>query len=370
MSADAFCISARPGKRNEALTDSIPPSSGRPFRKESRREMSGRLRALVLMLALTATAASSSLGAHAAQGHPRVILVTANCSETDFLCPPFVAALRSTGVSGKIISPDQREDAVATLSLLATQGYDLIIVDISWGDTLAQVAPKFPKAHFAIIDVALSDSYGAGPRTCRRSSCARTRRPTSRAGSPARWRSAARAVTSSASSAECQLPGRRRFHRRLHGRRAARLAARPRAQEVLRRLRRSEQVRGDRTQPDRARRRRGVQRRGHLRPRHAAGRQASRRVGRRSRHRPVGPRPAHPHKCRQALRQRHAHAARAGARRADPGRRHDCAHTRRSRGDARAHQSEGAGLPEGRVSTLSPARSSRASCSVPGVAPH
>ena len=121
--------------------------------------MSGRLRALVLMLALTATAAFS-LGAHAAQGHPRVILVTANCSETDFLCPPFVAAMRSMGVSGKIISPDQREDAVATLSLLATQGYDLIILDISWGDTLAQVAPKFPKAHFAIIDVALSDIRG------------------------------------------------------------------------------------------------------------------------------------------------------------------------------------------------------------------
>jgi basic membrane protein A len=121
--------------------------------------MSGRLRALVVMLALTA-AAVLSLGVHAAPGHPRVILVTANCSESDFLCPPFVAAMRSTGMSGKIISPDEREDAVATLSLLATQGYDLIIVDIYWGDTLAQVAPKFPKAHFAIIDVALGSVRG------------------------------------------------------------------------------------------------------------------------------------------------------------------------------------------------------------------
>jgi basic membrane protein A len=117
--------------------------------------MSGRLRALVLMLAI-AGAAALSLGAHAAQGHPRVVLVTGNCSESDFLCPPFVDAMRRTGVSGKIISPDEREDAVATLSLLATQGYDLIIVDIYWGDTLAQVAPKFPRARFAIIDVSLA----------------------------------------------------------------------------------------------------------------------------------------------------------------------------------------------------------------------
>jgi basic membrane protein A len=113
----------------------------------------------VLVLALAA-AAALSLSADAAQGRPRVVLVTGNCSESDFLCPPFVAAMRRTGVSGKIISPDQREDAVATLSLLATQGYDLIIVDISWGDTLAQVAPRFPKAHFAIIDVALSEVRG------------------------------------------------------------------------------------------------------------------------------------------------------------------------------------------------------------------
>ena len=74
-----------------------------------------------------------------------MVLVTNNCSETNFLCPPFVAAMRSMGVSGKIISPDEREDAVATLSLLATQGYDLIIVDIFWSDMLAQVAPKIPE---------------------------------------------------------------------------------------------------------------------------------------------------------------------------------------------------------------------------------
>ena len=107
------------------------------------------------MFALVAAAALTT-GADAAQRHPRVVLVTNNCSENNFLCPPFEQALRSTGVSGKIISPDEREDPVATLSLLATQGYDLIVVDLFWTDILAEVAPRFPKAHFAIIDVALS----------------------------------------------------------------------------------------------------------------------------------------------------------------------------------------------------------------------
>jgi basic membrane protein A and related proteins len=116
--------------------------------------MSGLSRALVLMLAL-AGAAALGVGADAAPRHPRVILVTRNCSEGNFLCPPFEQALRRTGVSGKIISPDEREDPVATLSLLATQGYDLIVVDLFWDRTLAQVAPKFPKTHFAIIDEAL-----------------------------------------------------------------------------------------------------------------------------------------------------------------------------------------------------------------------
>jgi basic membrane protein A len=121
------------------------------------RRLRGSRRALgaLALLVAVAGAAAPSFTADAAQGHPRVVLVTNNCSEANFLCPPFEQALRSTGVSGKIISPDEREDPVATLSLLATQGYDLIVVDLFWDDTLAQVAPKFPKAHFAIIDEAL-----------------------------------------------------------------------------------------------------------------------------------------------------------------------------------------------------------------------
>lgn len=125
--------------------------SGRSRRLHRSRLLLG---ALVLVLGLVGTTALA-IGADGAQQHPRVVLVTNNCSEHNFLCPPFEAALRRTGVSGKIISPDDREDPVATLSLLATQGYDLIVVDIFWSDILAQVAPRFPKTHFAIIDEAL-----------------------------------------------------------------------------------------------------------------------------------------------------------------------------------------------------------------------
>lgn len=94
------------------------------------------------------------------QGHPRVVLVTSNCSEPNFLCPPFERALRQTGVSGRIVSPDAREDPVATLALLAKQGYGLIIVSVTWANTLAQVAPRFPKARFAILDASLADVRG------------------------------------------------------------------------------------------------------------------------------------------------------------------------------------------------------------------
>ena len=113
----------------------------------------------VLVLALAGTLALS-LRADAVQGHPRVVLVSENCSQANFICPPFLQALRRTGVSGKIISPDEREDPVASLSLLARQGYDLIVVDLFWQAALAVVAPRFPKARFAILDVPLAEVRG------------------------------------------------------------------------------------------------------------------------------------------------------------------------------------------------------------------
>ncbi len=85
-----------------------------------------------------------------------MIFVTSACVEPNFLCPPFKRALRLTGVSGRIVAPDPREDDVATLSLVARQGYDLVIVDVLWTETLAQVAPNFPSTRFAVLDVPLA----------------------------------------------------------------------------------------------------------------------------------------------------------------------------------------------------------------------
>jgi basic membrane protein A len=101
-------------------------------------------------------------GAVAGQDRARVVFVTFSCDQSNFLCSPFARAVRRTGVRGRIISPDFREDQVATLSLLARQGYDLVMVDFNWGDPLAEVAPRSPKTRFAIIDIPLA--YIGRPR--------------------------------------------------------------------------------------------------------------------------------------------------------------------------------------------------------------
>ena len=107
--------------------------------------------ALAVVLALPGAAA---LDAHArgTESRPRVVFVTFDCTQLNFLCPGFKQALRRTGVSGRIISPDEREDRVGTLSLLARQGYALIIVEPSWVEELAVVAPRFPKVRFVLFD--------------------------------------------------------------------------------------------------------------------------------------------------------------------------------------------------------------------------
>jgi basic membrane protein A len=128
------------------------------------RARSRLLRGSTRFLAVLVLAAFGALAlgqrANAVLGHPRVVLVSENCSQANFICRPFLEAIRRTGVSGKIVSPDVREDDVASLSLLARQGYDLIIVDPFWEAALAVVAPRFPKARFAILDYPLSDVRG------------------------------------------------------------------------------------------------------------------------------------------------------------------------------------------------------------------
>jgi basic membrane protein A len=111
------------------------------------------LRACVIVLALALCAATPlELEAEAAPARPQVVLVTSDCTPTNFLCPAFERTLRLDGVRGQIISPDAREDPVGTLSLLAERGPALIIVDPLHGWALPLVARHFPKVHFALFD--------------------------------------------------------------------------------------------------------------------------------------------------------------------------------------------------------------------------
>jgi basic membrane protein A len=110
---------------------------------------------LVLMLVLASSLFAASAPAATRASRPRVVLVTYNCAD-NFLCPGFERALRVTGVSGRIISPDPREDPVATLSLLAAQGFDPVIVDPDHTDGLATVAKRFPRTHFLVFDRSLA----------------------------------------------------------------------------------------------------------------------------------------------------------------------------------------------------------------------
>ena len=116
-----------------------------------------RLAAAVLgaaALALAGPLAAAASGITAADP-PDVVLVTSDCASGNFLCPAFAQAAKRTGTRGRIISPDAREDLVGTLSLLAQQDHDLVIVDPRLAAVLSTVAPRFPKAHFGLIDAPL-----------------------------------------------------------------------------------------------------------------------------------------------------------------------------------------------------------------------
>ncbi len=63
-------------------------------------------------------------------------------------------AEKQLGVSGRVLESPSAADYVPNLSTLAQQGYDLVIgVGFDQADAIAKVASKFPKTHFAIIDV-------------------------------------------------------------------------------------------------------------------------------------------------------------------------------------------------------------------------
>ncbi|MEP6893187.1 MAG: BMP family ABC transporter substrate-binding protein, partial [Gaiellaceae bacterium] len=70
-------------------------------------------------------------------------------------------AQRLLGVQGRVVQAASAADYIPNMAKLARDGYDLIIgIGFAQGDAIAAVAKKFPKTHFAIVDVSNADLKG------------------------------------------------------------------------------------------------------------------------------------------------------------------------------------------------------------------
>src|SRR2546430_6743923 len=68
---------------------------------------------------------------------------------------------RELGVQGRVYQSASAQDYIPNLAQFAQQGYDLVIsVGFAQADAVAKVAKRFPKTHFAIIDVDASTLAG------------------------------------------------------------------------------------------------------------------------------------------------------------------------------------------------------------------
>ena len=66
-------------------------------------------------------------------------------------------AVRELGIKGRVLTPAPREGYVPSISLLARQGYDLVVgVGFAEAPAVDAVAVRFPRIRFAIIDAARS----------------------------------------------------------------------------------------------------------------------------------------------------------------------------------------------------------------------
>src|SRR5437773_281536 len=63
-------------------------------------------------------------------------------------------AERRLGVHGRVVESKSAADYIPNMTTLAREGYDLIIgVGFAQGDAIDAAATRFPKTHFAIVDV-------------------------------------------------------------------------------------------------------------------------------------------------------------------------------------------------------------------------
>ncbi|MGD9571244.1 MAG: BMP family ABC transporter substrate-binding protein [Thermoleophilia bacterium] len=128
----------------------------------------GRLLLIAALVAVAAAVTCAAAGAATGPGArpaqadaPEVVFVTTDCTPASFLCNGFKQAVRRTGARGRVVAPDAREDIAGTLSLLARQGNDLVIVDFSYAPQLAIAARRNPTARFALLDAPFALVDGA-----------------------------------------------------------------------------------------------------------------------------------------------------------------------------------------------------------------
>jgi basic membrane protein A len=71
-------------------------------------------------------------------------------------------AQKQLHVEGRVVESASSSDYIPNITSLARKGYDLVIsVGYTETEAMKSVAPKFPKTHFAIVDVSNADLGGA-----------------------------------------------------------------------------------------------------------------------------------------------------------------------------------------------------------------
>jgi basic membrane protein A and related proteins len=117
----------------------------------------------LLVLALVAAGCggskSSKSGTTTASKQVRVGLVTDinQLNDRGFNHLAYMGLLRAEkqlGIQGRVFQSNSAQDYIPNLAKFAEQGYDLVVsVGFAQADAVATVAKRFPKTHFAIIDV-------------------------------------------------------------------------------------------------------------------------------------------------------------------------------------------------------------------------